>query len=447
MIANATDNNANLSTVSGVNDTELYYHHGVAVADFAVTCGNLPGVSLWAPVQSECDLGTLSNNIDQTLYMDEVFVNSLEFGYTTGANATENYGAETDQKMWLLNDGRFINYEDWTDYTTFSGGSVTLGNGVTIATFSDGSLGFLRTDADGARGVTYYDAVADTMTNWATVTGTSAATTTFVYDEAVDTLYLPTSITPLTGDKLFAIYAANGYVAATINTYFTTLDSANRPDILGAVRQGQVEIYLVSDTDTSYANAWRLSGCTITADLTREALAELGHLGPYDRPLTLPVPITVTIDTTAGDLEHWSRFADRYSEFAGDTMIDIDLADLMSSEDLKLVVKVFAQTDEEAGGTGANRTVATGASIIGQNKFVSASSTSSVVSAIAAAQREYALKTLVVEHLKMTDEAYTLDMGTNATQTFGFRSTNDLYVVKGDLDIYHITDGRKIRRG
>lgn len=69
------------------------------------------------------------------------------------------------------------------------------------------------------------------------------------------------------------------------------------------------------------------------------------------------------------------------------------------------------------------------------------------MSAIAAAQREYALKTLVVEHLKMTDEAYTLDMGTNATQTFGFRSTNDLYVVKGDLDIYHITDGRKIRRG
>jgi len=47
----------------------------------------------------------------------------------------------------------------------------------------------------------------------------------------------------------------------------------------------------------------------------------------------------------------------------------------------------------------------------------------------------------------MTDEAYTLDMGTNATQTFGFRSTNDLYVIKGDLAIEHITDGRKIRRG
>ena len=447
MDATAVDGNANLATVSGINSTELYHHHGACLADFAITCGNLTGVSLWAPVQSECDLGTLADNIDQTLYMDGVFVNSLEFGYTTGANATENYGAETDQKMWLLNDGKFVNYEEYTDYTTFSGGSLTLANGVTIATFSDGSLGFLRTDVNGARGVTYYDVGDDEMTNWATVTGTVAATSTFVYDEATDTLYLPTSITPASGDKLFAIYAADGYVAATVNKYFTILDVTDRPDSIGAIRQGQIEIYIVSDTDTSYANAWRLTACTITSDLTREALAELGHLGPYDRPLTVPVPITVTVDTTAGDLEHWSRFADRYSEYNANTMVEIDLADLMASEDLKLVVKVFAQTDEEAGGTGANRTVAVGSDLIGQDKFVSAASGDSTMSTVVAGEREYALKTIVVEHLKITDEAYTLDMGTNATQTFGFRSTNDLYAIKGDLDIYHITGGRKVRRG
>jgi len=63
-----------------------------------------------------------------------------------------------------------------------------------------------------------------------------------------------------------------------------------------------------------------------------------------------------------------------------------------------------------------------------------------------AGEREYALKTIVVEHLKITDEAYTLAVGTNATQTFGFRSTNDLYVVKGDLALSHITGGNKIRR-
>lgn len=447
MDANATDNNANLATVSGVTLTEVYHHHGACLADFAVTCGNLTGVSLWAPVQSECDMGTLANNIDQTLFMDEVYVNSLEFSYTTGANATENYGAETDQKMWLLNDGRFVNYEAFTDYTTFSGGSVTVASGVDVATFSDGSLGFLRTDANGERGVTYYDSANGEMVNWAVAAGTVAVATTFVFHQFADTLYLPTNITPVSGDELFVLYAGDAYATATINKYFEILDTTERPDTIGALRQGQVEIYLVSDTDTSYANAWRLTGCTITSDLTREALSELGHLGPYDRPLTVPVPITVTIDATAGDLEHWSRFADRYSEYDASTMVEIDLADLMMSDDLKLVVKVFAQTDEEAGGTGASRIVATGADIIGQDKFVSAAGSSSVKSTIAAAQREYALKTIVVEHLKMTDEAYTLDMGTNATQTFGFRSTNDLYVVKGDLAVEHITDGRKIRRG
>ncbi|RLI54207.1 MAG: hypothetical protein DRP09_13735 [Candidatus Thorarchaeota archaeon] len=302
-------------------------------------------------------------------------------------------------------------------------------------------MGFLRTDENGARGVTFYDDSEGEMYNVAVVSGTSAATNTFVYDPSNHRLYAPTSLTMAAGDKVFALYAADGYTSATENKYFEILDSVNRPDSVGAIRQGQVEIYIVSDNDTSYKNAWRLTGCTVTSDLTREALAELGHLGPYDRPLTLPIPITVTIDTTAGDLEHWSRFADRYSEYDANTMTEIDLADLMASEDLKLVVKVFAQTDEEAGGTGANRKVAADSDLIGQAYWHNG-----VRGTYTAGDREYALKTIIVEHLKITDEAYTLDMGANATQTFGFRSTNDLYVVKGDLDITYITSGNKVRR-
>jgi hypothetical protein len=455
MDANATDNNANLATVSGSGNTEKFYHHGASLADFAITCGNLPGVSLWAPVQSECDLGTLADNIDQTMFMDEVYVNSLEFGYTTGANATENYGAETDQKMWLLNDGRFVNWESNSGAASF-----TIASGVTLAIFSDNTFGFLRLDEGGQRGISLYDASEDEIINLPVVSGSSSAPDVFsmVGHSPTDrnvgpyTVYPPSTIngvayTPNVADRYYALYAADGYTQDPINKYFEILDVTERPDTVGAIRQGQVEIYIVSDSDTSYENAWRLTAVTITSDLTREPLAELGHLGPYDRPLTVPVPITATIDTTAGDLEHWSRFADRYSEFAAGTMVEMDLADLFGSEDLKLVVKVFAQTDEEAGGTGANRTIAVGSTLLGQNYYRSntdASSTEGTYST--AGEREYALKTIVVEHLKITDEAYTLDMGTNATQTFGFRSTNDLYVVKGDLSIKHITDGNKIRR-
>jgi len=449
MDATASNSNANLAVVSGSTLAETgTYLHGVSLADFAVTCGNLPGVTMWAPVQSECDLGTLANNIDQTMFMDEVFVNSIEFGYTTGANATENYGAETDVKRWLLNSGRFVNYET-AAYTTFSGGSFTVASGVTIATLTAGTLGFLRLDPNGAPAITWKDASGNNgkgdVTNIAVVAGVAQAANTFVYDESTDTMYIPSNISvfyPAAGDTLEIIYAADGYVAATSNKYFELMDTVERPDILGAIRQGQVEIYIVSETESSYANAWRLTAATITSDLTREALAELGHLGPYDRPLTVPIPITATIDTTAGDLELWARIADRKAEFDGDTMVDIDLADLSASEDLKLVVKVYAQTDEEAGGTGANRTLDVGSPLIGQSYYVDGVKGTYASAGVT----EYAQKTIVVEHLKITDEAYTLDLGTNATQTFGFRSTNDLYVVKGDVSIANITNGNKIRR-
>jgi len=442
MEASAIDSNANLEVLDS-SDVHVDYLHGCCVADFAVQCGNLTGVSMWAPVQSECDLGTLAANVDQTMFMDEVYINSLEFGYTTGANATENYGAETDQKIWLLNDGRFVNWEAF-DYTTITGsmatneGAIVLG--ATATTLSDGNPGFLRHDASGYRAVTVYDTGDNEMTNYRVEADTSPNASYFVFDENNDRLYLPTALsgTIASGDMIYALYAADAYAAATTSTYFNALNDADRPETIGALRQGQVEIYIVADTDASFENAWRLTGCTITSDLTREPLAELGHLGPYDRPLTLPVPITVTIDTTAGDLEHWARFADL--DFS--TVDDIDLADLMASDDLKLVVKVFAQTDEEAGGTGANRKVITGSELIGGNNMLDGVPGSVYTNGAT----ELALKTIVVEHIKITDEAYTLDMGTNATQTFGFRSTNDLYVVKGDISIGQITGGNKIRR-
>lgn len=428
MSASATVDNANL--VSGAT-----YLHGVCLADFAVTCGNLTGITMWAPVQAECDLGTLANNIDQTLFLDEVYVNSIEFSYTTGANATENYGAETDNKMWLLNDGAYVNYE--TPTTTSGMTTFTVASGVVIPILSTGNAAFLRKDVEGSPAVTFYDASANEKVNYAIKSSTDATldlATDFSYvNAALDgslagpyTITLPTNISVLADDVIEVIYAANAYTAGTDNTYFTakTGDVAD----LGALRQGQVEIYIVDGTTPSAM--WRLTGVTITADLTREPLSELGHLGPYDRPLTLPIPITVTVDSTAGDLENWAKMAGQLTEYNAGTLDDIDLNDLMTKDDLILVVKVFEQTDEEAGGTGANRKALT-ASLDGDTPMVNGAPGAAYT--LSGTEREYALKTIVVKNLKVTDEGMTLDVGANATQTFGFRSTNDLFVVKGDI--------------
>lgn len=451
MDATATNGNANLAAVSGTSQTETGYYHGVSLADFAVTCGNLPGISLWAPVQDECSMGTLADNIDQTLWMDEVYINSLEFSYTTGANATENYGAETDQKMWLLNAGKFVSFQgfDLTS-TDISNGFVSpVASGVNIATLSDGDKAWLRKSDDGKPAVTWFDKTDNVTTNVAVVDGSSQAADTFVYDAATLRLYFPTdaSLAPVSGDRVEAVYAGDHYEVTVPSKYFEILDSADRPDTVGALRQGQVEVYIIDPDDAglsdwSDAIAWRLTGTTITSDLTREALSELGHLGPYDRPLTLPIPITVTLDTTAGDLEHWARFAGKYDQFVAGTLKEIDLADLFGNENMILVVKVYAQTDEEAGGVGADRKIlGSDNELIGQNYW-----NAGAMSTYVENSREYPLKTIIVEHLKITDEAYTLDMGANATQTFGFRSTNDLYVVKGEVAFADITGGSKIRR-
>ncbi|RLI64843.1 MAG: hypothetical protein DRO67_03550 [Candidatus Asgardarchaeum californiense] len=433
MSASATSSNANL--VSGST-----YLHGACLADFAVTCGNLPGVTMWAPVQAECDLGTLANNIDQTLFLDDVFVNSIEFSYTTGANATENYGAETDNKMWLLNDAAYVNYLDKDlDATDISNqyidlASIGFDTASVIPTLSTGNIAFLRKDSDGNPAVTWYDTSANEMSNVKVEAGSAQAGDAYVYDASADRLYLPASgtLAPALGDTVQMIFAADRY-SSPANDYFDMYAGQANSDV-GALRQGQVEIYLVDpdSSATSFENAWRLTGCTISADLTREPLQELGHLSPYDRPLTLPVPITVTIDSTAGDSEHWARFAGLTFDSSLD---DIDLSDLMAKDNMVLVVKVFEQTDEEAGGTGSNRKVLTN-SVVGDTSF----SDGTLNAAYVLNDREYALKTIIVKNLKMTDEGMTLDVGANATQTFGFRTNNDLFVVKGDVS-YSLVSG------
>jgi len=319
-------------------------------------------------------------------------------------------------------------------------------DGVTVATLSDGNLAFLRKAANGAPGLSIYDASAAEKVNYEIVLG--AATATEAGYNVSGVITLPTGYTAedTTGDLVEVIYAADGYASTAVQSYFDVLDTVDRPDTVGALRQGQVEVYLI-DPDESYADwgdaiAWRFTSATLTADLTREALLELGHLGPFDRPLTLPIPITVTMDTTAGDLEHWARFAGKLTEYENGTLDDIDLADLFGKENMIMVVKVYAQTDEEAGGVGADRRIL-GADnpLIGQKYF-----DGGVEGGYGEGSVERPLKTIIVEHLKITDEAYTLDVGANATQTFGFRSTNDLYVIKGELTLADITGEFKIRR-
>ena len=245
--------------------------------------------------------------------------------------------------------------------------------------------------------------------------------------------------------------------------YFAPIevDIASKPEDVGAVRQGQIEIYLI-DKDVLSPGAprddqlaLRLTSVTITADLTREPLFELSHLRPYDRSLTFPIPFTVTVETTATDLTEYATFASKKTGIVAGTTDDVSIFDFMTAnERLDLVVQIYQQTDEEAGGVGSQRRVLVREMVgdeyyqrgiqfnyydgVGDDPDGDPDTSPTEIPAVPTktnTHRERPLKTVIAKDLRITDEAYNLTLGENASQTYGFRGTNRIFAILGEVDI------------
>lgn len=521
VVHDATSVSGHITIVSGTgeNPDKISFYHGIALTDFGLSgCESGSAVEIWAPIQSECSLGTTNDEIDQTMYLPRVFINSIEWSYSPGTNATENFGGETDSKFWFVNDGRFISNEEfvygtaggvWNQNDGTTGGTgQTVASGTTsvflglddgaataesVSVRSTGQLAFLRFDAFGTESVRYFNRSSKISTEIAVVSGTAAVAGSYVYNLGNNELFDPTDLETNIdfgvtdgkheGDILSVIYAANAYakkfadlsagtkssrvddaVMATRRDaeYFTPIDvdPAAKPEDVGAVRQGQIEIYLVDKDalDPSAALddqiALRVTSVTITADLTRDPLFELSHLRPYDRALVFPIPFTVTVETTANNLTEYATFASKRSGVVGETTDDISIFDFMTANNrLDLVVQIFQQTDQEAGGTGSKRRVLT-REMVGDEYYqrglkhtyydgidVDPDTLTVFPTAIPTipnktnTHRERPLKTVIAKDLRITDEGYNLTLGENATQTYGFRGTNRLFAVVGEVPI------------
>lgn len=459
MTGSPTASGAYLRTDISCTGSGVRYYHGYALADYSDSY-----TKIWAPVQNEASLGTLDDDIQMTLFMDKVYVNSITLTYNVGANATENYAAETDNKMWLANNGKFVSQEEWTIYAPANNQELTLGHTGTIPELSDCRRAFLCFDDNGEEGIM----VRESTDRYGTVypVRDAAAAGVFGYNDSTKKLTLPTNAATLwpsaaKGYKFIAVYAASTYATSggdadvVSASYFDLIstNAANYPEDIGAVRQGQIEIYLIDPDDipSSWDMLLRMQTVTITATPTRTPLNELGHFLPYARPMNFPVEITTATTTTASDLELWAKFsgltATDYTE-SGGSGIDLALEHLMAKENMILVVKVFQQTDEEAGGTGMDRKAVyldSGDEYYDWDGY----GTYSNVGTCTNPDRERPLKTVIVPNLKITAENYSNAIGgagaggAGATQEFNFRSTNELYVVKGDV---HLDDLNCIER-
>lgn len=181
-----------------------------------------------------------------------------------------------------------------------------------------------------------------------------------------------------------------------------------------------------------YEMALRLKNVTLSADLTREKQMELGHLSNYARTLNLPIPFTASVDVTAADLESFARFAGKLNEFKAGTLTDLDIIDLLSKDNMAIVVMVYQQTDQEAGGTGLDRKVLSG-DMFGDEYFVNG--VRKVYGATDGSLTEYPLKTAIAQNLRITNEAMSTQITGNATQSFAFRGTNELTVIRGYVGV------------
>jgi hypothetical protein len=107
------------------------------------------------------------------------------------------------------------------------------------------------------------------------------------------------------------------------------------PDPPGGIYQGQVEIYLSDDTSNMVL---RCTSCSASADLSREALNEIGHKLPYDRPMNFPIPVTVTVELTQSDLEEYARLCGKGAAFDAGTLTELGIEDFLRTLDLMIYV-------------------------------------------------------------------------------------------------------------
>jgi len=177
---------------------------------------------------------------------------------------------------------------------------------------------------------------------------------------------------------------------------------------IGGINKGQIQIFLVSGgnlytnppgSSTGHASlqdeVLRLQSCSIDADLSREALEELGNFKAYDRSLTFPVPVTVTFSAIASDLEEWAQLANQkwYNGTGGTFMNDALYATNITQFIRTATLHVFIYDDDEG------------------------------------AVSRNLLKKILVTQLRVTNESFGVDQGSNATQDF--TCTSDNFLVSG----------------
>lgn len=379
------DNIVALSAAEGLHQKNVI---AGGLPSYNINQSHFDGTAVDIVVQVEED-GVLK----RSCYMGNCQVTGVSWSWDVSGVGTESYNLETGNKTWYLN--------TYAEIVVMSGymtpvGSINSGVRYT-SNYATGYFAASDFDSVGNGGnftPLFVTANGDKVIH----PTTGAVVTPIAVGNDVNTVALPSIVansenvwTQISGGVRLRVVgyknAANTGLAATHLSTGLTDNSG-----IGGIRKGMIEIYLVSGhmyradvpTEDAYRGEFlRLQSCSIDADLSREALDELGNYQSFDRSLTFPIPVTVNFSAIASDLEEWARFSNKANQWPS-TVTSISFGDFLRGHGL--FIKVY--DDDESN-----------------------------VSRVR-------LMTMTVSGLRITAEGYGVDAGGNATQDFTCSADN-----------------------
>jgi hypothetical protein len=238
----------------------------------------------------------------RTMYIENAFVNSIDFNFGVGSPATANFRLESDNKRWFLNNASQLIVDE------FKGpGVVTL---TQIPTILANGKYLLKLVKNGDKLTENTDFTVNSTTKVVTFT-----------------------VGLIAGDMIKV-----RYVSTLNGKFFSPVPASEdpHPEYAGGVKQGNIEVYLSDDLGSKLT---RVQSVRLNVPLTRQPLGELGALAPFDRPMNLPINSSVTLEFKDSDLEVMSRLASKDLT----TVNELSVLDMLKNKDL--VIKIYREND------------------------------------------------------------------------------------------------------
>jgi hypothetical protein len=293
--------------------------------------------------------------IQRTMYIERAFANNISLQFQSNGVATASYGMETDNKRWFLNGGANI----ITDQAIATAGtSFTLSK--TPVQLANSNYALLLTK----NGVKLTEGTDFTI---------NAGTKTVTFTSA------------LVATDLLKVRYASADATATVFSPNPASETPH-PQLAGGLKEGNIEIYLSDDTNNRLT---RVQSASLSIPLQRDQLNEIGSMYPYDRPLQLPLNVSINLEFTDSDLEMFARMAG-YNISTSTT--EINVQDLLKNRGL--VIKLFRETDYKRSRLMAGH------------------------------PDKYPIKTITVNNLIPQSENWNIQTDSNATQSFEFLAHN-----------------------